>query len=201
MRYVALDFETANRERISACSIGLARMSDGEVLDTRYSLIKPPSDYFDPINISIHRIRPADVKDAPTFEVLWPELLLFIGDDALIAHNAPFDVGILRAMLQHYSLPIPPLRYTCTVRISRKVWPQLPTHRLTDLSRTFGFDYLAHHALEDAVNCGKVFHKACPVGTEREVRQYLATHGIRFQSMTGGLAPDEPPEPRGDFLL
>ena len=200
MRYVALDFETANSERISACSVGLARMEDGRVLDTRYSLINPPSNYFAPINISIHHIKPVDVQSAPTFHDLWPDLLMFIGDDPLIAHNAPFDIGILRAMLIHYELPIPSLRYTCTVRISRKIWPHLPNHRLTDLSRTFGFDYQAHHALDDAVNCGKLFYKACPGRTEKDVRDFLASKGIRFQSMTGGLAPDAPLQ-QGGFLL
>lgn len=201
MRCVALDFETANNDPVSACSVGLARMEDGRMVDSRYSLINPPSAYFSPVNISIHGIRPEDVSAAPTFDQLWPELLLFIGDDLLIAHNAPFDIGILRAMLRHYELPIPPLRYTCTVRISRKVWPELPSHRLTDLSRHFGFDYQAHHALEDAVNCGLVFHKACPCTTEREAVSYLRKKGIRFQRMIGGPAPWEPPAPQGGLLL
>jgi DNA polymerase-3 subunit epsilon len=141
-----------------------------------------------------------DVQSAPTFQELWPDLLMFIGDYPLIAHNAPFDIGILRAMLINYELPIPSLRYTCTVRISRKIWPHLPNHKLTDLSRTFGFDYQAHHALDDAVNCGKLFHKACPGRTEKDVRDFLASKGIRFQSMTGGLAPDAPIQ-QGGFLL
>ena len=201
MRYVAIDFETANNEQTSACSVGLAKMQDGVVVDSFYSLIQPPSSYFSPMNISIHGIRPQDVQFAPTFEEIWPNMLLFIGDDLLIAHNAPFDIGILRAMLSYYDLPIPSLRYTCTVRISRKVWPQFPSHKLTDLSRRFGFDYQAHHALEDAVNCALVFHKACPCPTEQEAISYFLDLGIRFQSMTGGLASLEPPAERGDLLL
>lgn len=201
MRYVAIDFETANNETISACSVGLAKMEDGKVVDSFYSLINPPSSYFSPMNISIHGIRPEDVSDAPSFEDIWPDMLMFIGEHLLIAHNAPFDIGILRAMLQWYGLPIPPLRYTCTVRISRKVWPDLPSHKLTDLSRLFGFDYRAHHALEDAVNCGLVFHKACPCQDEHDAAIYLMEQGIRFQRMTGGLAPLEPPQEQGGFLL
>lgn len=196
MRYVAIDFETANSDLLSACSVGLAKMERGEVVKTFYSLIKPVSSYFSPMNISIHNIEPSDVVDAPTFEELWPEILLFIGDSLLIAHNAPFDIGIVRGLLHHYNLPLPPLRYTCTVRISRAVWPQFSSHRLVDLSRRFGFDYLAHHALEDAINCALVFHKACPYDSEREVISFLLEKGIRFQKLSGGVAPLEPP---GEF--
>ena len=201
MRYVAIDFETANHDPISACSVGLAKMEDGKMIDSYYSLINPPSSYFSPMNISIHGITEQDVEDAPLFHEIWPEMLLFIGDHLLIAHNAPFDVGIVRAMLTYYDLPIPALRYTCTVRIARSVWPQLPNHKLTDLSKRFGFDYRAHHALDDAVNCGRLFHAACPCNTEAQAVQFFLERGIRFQKMTGGYASLEVPETQGDLLL
>ena len=201
MRYVAIDFETANNELISACSVGLARVEDGKLLDSYYSLIKPPSTYFSPKNISIHGIRPEEVEQSPTFEQIWPNILLFIGDDLLIAHNAPFDIGIIRALLQHYELPLPPIRYTCTVRISRKVWPEFPSHRLIDLSLHFGFKYQAHHALEDALNCALIFHAACPCPTEAQAITFLLEKGIRFQRISGGLAPLEPPVSQGEYLL
>ncbi len=201
MRYVAIDFETANNDAISACSIGLARVEDGKLLDSYYTLIKPPSTYFSPRNIEIHGIQPHEVAQSPTFDQIWPDILLFIGDDFLIAHNASFDVRIIRALLHHYELPIPGIRYTCTVRISRKVWPEFPNHRLTDLSRRFGFEYQAHHALEDALNCALIFHKACPYPTERETVAFLLEKGIRFQCVSGGLAPLEPPAPQGEYLL
>ncbi len=201
MRYVAIDFETANNELISACSVGLARVEDGKLLDSYYTLIKPPSPYFSPKNISIHGIHPEEVAQSPTFDQIWPEILLFIGDDLLIAHNASFDVGIIRALLKHYDLPIPGIRYTCTVRISRKVWPELPSYKLTDLSRHFGFEYQAHHALEDALNCALIFHAACPCPSETEAVDFLLEKGIRFQRVSGGVAPLKPPVPQGEFLL
>jgi len=201
MRYVAIDFETANNELISACSVGLAKMEDGQLVDSYYTLINPASPYFSPMNISIHGIRPEEVEGAPTFEEIWPEMLLFIGDDLLIAHNASFDVGILRALLRHYNLPIPAIRYTCTVRISRKIWPEFPSHKLTDLSYHFGLDYQAHHALEDALNCALIFHRACPCLTEEEAVAFLLDKGIRFQRVSGGLAALEPPPIKGEYLL
>jgi DNA polymerase-3 subunit epsilon len=192
MRYVAIDFETANSDKLSPCSIGLAKMEDGRVLETYHSLIKPPVAYFDPGNIAIHHIKPSDVVDAPRFDQLWNTILLFIGHDPLVAHNAPFDMGILRAMLVYYRFPVPPLSYTCTVRISRKVWPLMESHRLTELSQRFDFDYTPHDALEDAINCGKVFYQAYRDNHDTSayaVQQLLLEYGIQFQRLTGGLAP------------
>ena len=189
MKYVAIDFETANNEAISPCSVGLAKVENGKVLDTYYTLINPPSSYFSPANISIHGIHPTDVKDAPTFEEIWPEILLFIDNNLVIAHNASFDIGIVKAMLTFYSIPIPPLHYADTVKIARKVFPDLPNHKLTSLSTYFGFDYRAHHALDDAINCAKLFHVSCPLEDEQEVIDFYYKKDIRFNKMSGGYAP------------
>ncbi|NCB03183.1 MAG: hypothetical protein EOM67_13675 [Spirochaetia bacterium] len=189
MKYVALDFETANNEPISACSVGLAKVENGVVLDTYYSLINPPSSYFSPANIGIHGIHPRDVINAPTFDSIWPDILLFIDNNLVIAHNAPFDIGIVKAMLSFYSIPIPPLHYADTVRIARKVFPQLPNHKLTSLSAYFGFVYRAHHALDDAINCAKLFHTSCPLEDEQAVIDFYYALDIRFNKMSGGYAP------------
>ncbi len=191
MRYVAIDFETANNDPVSACSVGLARMEDGRVVDTYYSLINPASRYFSPFNISIHGIRPEDVADAPLFRDIWPDILMFIDEDLLIAHNAPFDIGIVKALLAYYGLAVPPLHYTDTVRISRVSFPFLPNHKLTTISRHFGFTYRAHHALDDAINCAKVFYRACDLQDEQAVVDHFLSLGIRFQRMSGGYAPEK----------
>ncbi len=191
MRYVAIDFETANNALTSACSVGLARMENGKVIDTYYSLINPASSYFSPFNISIHGIHPEDVVDAPTFRDIWPDMLMFIDNDLLIAHNAPFDIGIVKALLTHYDLAVPPLNYADTVRIARVSFPELPNHKLTTISAHYGFDYEAHHALDDAVNCAKVFHRACPLEDEQEVVDHFLSLGIRFQRLRGGYAPQK----------
>lgn len=67
MKYVALDIETANRERSSICSIGMVRFEEGRIIDEFYSLINPEVDYFSYMNIDIHGITEADVVGHPTF--------------------------------------------------------------------------------------------------------------------------------------
>lgn len=78
MKFAAIDFETANEKRNSACSIGVVRFDEKQIYDEYYSLINPMSD-FRSMNIRIHGIREEDVQDAPTFEDLWPTLNEKIG--------------------------------------------------------------------------------------------------------------------------
>ena len=75
-KIVAIDFETANNQMSSVCSVGIAVMEDGVVIDHYYSLIKPEENvsYFPPYNIRVHGITAKDVEDAPTFSEIYREL-------------------------------------------------------------------------------------------------------------------------------
>lgn len=206
MEFVALDFETANGTRESACSLGLALMDEeGKLLDTWYSLIKPPSTWFDPAMTAIHGLTADDVADAPTFDEVWPKAMDFIGGRIVVAHNAAFDMGILKAMLLWYGMEVPPLPYLCTVKISRKIWPDMDNHKLTHLSEEFGMEYQAHYALDDAVNCAKVFARACygHLNELEDLRKFLIVKGIQPLALNGKGA-DAPavfaPPPRPDAV-
>lgn len=186
MNFVTIDFETANQYPQSACSVGLARFDeDGNVIDTFYSLIKPPRGYdsFHSHNIEIHGIHPRDVQDAPDFAYIWPEIEYFIGSDFVVAHNAQFDMGVMRSLINHFDIPYPDFKYLCSLRISRKVWPGFPSHALTALSAQFDLPYNAHNALDDAINCGKVFVKACngKLTSLTDLRKFLIVRGIELK--------------------
>ncbi len=182
MDFVAIDFETADAHPESACSVGLVKMNgDGETLGTWYSLIKPPSFCrFSVRNTAIHGIRSSDVRDCHDFAYLWPDIEYFIGDSFLVAHNASFDMNVLCSLLSFHGLAVPSIKYFCSLCISRKVWPRLKSHALTALSEVFGFEYNAHDALEDAMNCAKVFLKACSgrLSDMTDLRKFLITKGI-----------------------
>lgn len=188
MEFVAIDFETANQYPQSACSVGLARFDgDGRVTDRFYSLIKPPRGYdmFLAHNVEIHGIRPRDVADAPDFAYIWPEIELFIGNDVLVAHNAEFDMGILRSLFSHYCIEKPELRYFCSLQISRRIWPNLSSHALTFLSDHFQLEYNAHNALDDAINCGKIFVRCCNgrLYELQDLRKFLIVRGIELKRL------------------
>ena len=157
MTFVSIDFETAKYSRESACSVGLVKYQDGEVIDTFYSLIRPPNLYIRPDFTEIHGLTVEDVKDAPSFSDIWDTgIKPFIGSLPLAAHNAAFDMSVLWAVLEWYDLPIPDLQYFCTYSLARRTWPELDSYGLEDLAAHFGIVYKAHNALDDAMACGKL---------------------------------------------
>lgn len=89
MNFTAIDFETANRQTHSACSVALTIVRDSEIVDEYYSLIQPET-WFDRINTQIHGIRETDVLDSPKFPEVWDEMnQYFTRDQLVIAHNMP----------------------------------------------------------------------------------------------------------------
>ena len=175
MNFVTIDFETAKYSRESACSVGLVKYINSKALDTFYSLIRPPKLYIRPDFTEIHGITVDDVKNAPIFSELWDSnIKQFIGDFPLAAHNAPFDMGVLWAVLEWYDLEIPKLPYFCTRSLASRVWPQQESFSLPSLAENFGIVYNAHNALDDAMTCGKIVLMAAEKYRCESVNQLLA---------------------------
>lgn len=152
MNFTAIDFETANGFRGSACAIGAAKYRNGRLVETHYTLLQPPAGYdrFDPRNIAIHGITPTDVTTAPAFAEHFEEFYSFIDDDVVVAHNAGFDIGVIEAGLEVSHKPIPRLEFACTLSLSRKTY-QLASHALPSAAAEAGYVLKNHHnALEDA---------------------------------------------------
>ncbi|RNE48046.1 exonuclease domain-containing protein, partial [Corynebacterium alimapuense] len=160
--FVALDFETANGKRASACSIGLAKFnSEGHLVDSFHSLIQPHVEhrFFHPANTWIHGIRQADVEDAPEWNDLIGQVESFVEDLPLISHNFGFDGSVLNQITDLYCLePLNNSRY-CTMRLARRIYPELPSASLATV-----FEYLFpdanfnhHHAEADAIAAGQIF--------------------------------------------
>ncbi|MGI5138236.1 exonuclease domain-containing protein [Streptomyces sp. CA-106110] len=96
--WVAIDFETANAYRGSPCVVGLTAVEDGHITDRMYTLIRPPAAHrhFDSYNTLVHGIRAADVESAPGWAEALQQILEFTAGRTLVAHNAAFDLGVLR---------------------------------------------------------------------------------------------------------
>ncbi len=143
-KIVAIDFETANNQMSSVCSVGIAVMEDGVVIDHYYSLIKPEENvsYFSPYNIRVHGITAKDVEDAPTFSEIYRELTGYFEDAVIVAHNARFHrMGVLREMaekLGHKVLPLAP--YSPELNPIEKVWANIKRYLRTVLSDYARFD-------------------------------------------------------------
>ena len=152
MNFTAIDFETANGFRGSACAIGAVKIRDGKVADTHYSLLQPPAgfDRFDPRNVAIHGITPDDVGTAPVFADHFDAFRAFVGDDVMVAHNANFDIGVIEAALEVSHRPIPHMEFACTLTMSRKTY-RLASHALPSAAAEAGYQLADHHnALADA---------------------------------------------------
>lgn len=153
---VAIDFETANELRTSACSIGVAWIENGRVTATEEHLIRPREMRFNPFNSAIHGIRADDVADAPEFPAVWAGLRDRLEGRLVLAHNAAFDLSVLRHTLTDYGLDWPACSYLCTVVLARRAWPTLTAHKLNHLADFLGIALDHHHAGSDAEACGRI---------------------------------------------
>ena len=157
MDFVALDFETANNDKASVCSIGIVTVKDNRVVDEYYSLVKPQEGMlFDNNNIQVHGITPGIVEDAPHFKDIWPEVLARLDGRVVVAHYAKFDINVLKAVLDSYNIDYPAIQYICSWLLSKAVWTDLPTYRLDFLAHKIGFQFKHHNALEDAHACAEI---------------------------------------------
>lgn len=156
---VALDFETANSDPGSICAVGLAFLGEDGELRTCGTLVRPPAScgWFSRFNIAVHHITPAMVCDAPEWGELWPELAPRLEGATILAHNAAFDIGVLRRGLELYGFDYPTLQFFCTCKSARRVWPELPDHRLDTVAAHIGHRFRHHDAREDAEAAARAF--------------------------------------------
>lgn len=156
--FTAIDFETANSSPASACSVGLVRVRGGEVVATTGWLIQPPPghDEFQEWNVRIHGIQPEDVLSAATWVDQFDRLCAFAGADVLVAHNAGFDLNVLRRASEATGQLCPPYRSLCSLQVARKTYV-LDSYRLPVAAAAAGFEEFAHHdALADARACAQI---------------------------------------------
>ncbi|MEQ8434779.1 MAG: 3'-5' exonuclease [Oceanicaulis sp.] len=156
MTLIAIDFETANEQRASPCAIGLSYIEDGRVVETEAFLIRPPEMRFSRWNVAVHGILPDDVADAPE----WPELLEGLAPKlkgaTLIAHNASFDMSVLRQTCAWYGLDCVEAAYLCTVKGAQSAWPHVGSAKLNVLCEYFDIALKHHDAGSDAEACARL---------------------------------------------
>ncbi|MEW5863230.1 MAG: 3'-5' exonuclease [Pseudomonadota bacterium] len=162
MRFAAIDFETANHDRASACAVDIAVVEGGRIVDRVHELIRPPMREF--AFTHIHGLTWNNVRSAPTFADLWPELKRRIDSVAfLAAHNAAFDSTVLASCCRVYRLTEPRRRFVCTVRLSRELWGIHPTG-LPDVCQRLRIPLRHHQADADAEACARIVIAAAKTG-------------------------------------
>ena len=170
MDFIAIDFETANEKRNSPCSIGLVVIKEGKIVEKIHYLIKPKEMRFMPINIGIHGIRPAMVENEPEFDVIWNEIKHHFNDSLIVAHNAAFDISVLRNTLELYNIDIPNLNYICTMK-------------LNTVNKFLGYEFNHHDALADAIACGNILLNISKELGVKEVSEISRLTGVTLGSL------------------
>lgn len=159
--FAAIDFETANGQRSSVCSVGVVVVRQGRVVDSFYSLIKPEPNYYAWFCQQVHGLSYEDTYDAEIFPKVWARVAPLIEGLPLVAHNSPFDEGCLRTVMQIYQMDWPDYKFYCTCRAARRVFGhRLPNHQLHTVAYACGFNLENHHhALADAEACAAIAMK------------------------------------------
>jgi DNA polymerase-3 subunit epsilon len=152
--FTAIDFETANPKRASACSVGLVRVRDGQIVHAVGTLIRPPAEFseFSGFNTKVHGITAAMVVQAPPWRQVAGWIRGYVGDDLLVAHNAPFDMSVLRQACAAEGLPVPGNDYVCTLALARQA-SELRSYKLPDVAAEFGVRLMAHHDASADARC------------------------------------------------
>lgn len=165
MKFLAIDFETADYQPDSACAVGLVRVEEGEIVKREFHLIRPPRPH---IHFAyLHGIEWEDVKDQPDFAGVWPKMAAMMdGVDFLVAHNAPFDKGVLNACCHSAGIRPPEIRFECTVKTARRVWGIYPTN-LPAVCRHFGIPLNHHDAASDTEACAQIMIRAMEAMTPK----------------------------------
>ncbi len=185
--FVAIDFETGNPRRVSACAIGYAMVSDGSIIETNGHLIKPIGGHA-PFQSKIHGIKGEHTFDKPEFGDLFSEIK-DIFNYPLVGHSL-FDKQVLNALSDHFGLRLR-FYYTDSSAVAKERLPNLKNHKLKTLAKHFKLPKFKHHdATEDAIACANIFLKLHEHG-EEETLQALADESAEFKGMVMGILADD----------
>lgn len=169
--FTILDFETTGLDsRVDRiCEIGAVRLSETGAETATLDLLVNPGIPIQPGASRVSGISDDMVKDARPVEDALPELLEFLGNSVIVAHNASFDLGFLKAAAERAGLAAPSNPVADTRDLAREAFPGLPSYALQNLARSFGLTPgNAHRACDDARTCARLLTlcvRAAPDGT------------------------------------
>ena len=180
-RYIAFDVETPNRYNDRMSAIGITVIDNGRIAKKYYTPVNPET-YFDYFNTQLTGLDEDTVRDAPTFPELWPRIAPIFESGLVVAHNAVFDLGVLRKCLQGYGIEWRRYtRYLCTVQMGRRLLPGVG-HRLNELCCFYGIPLDHHHAGSDSCACAEILLRYIQSGAD--VKQFIRTYSLSSKAGT-----------------
>lgn len=152
-RITVFDIEVLNQDPASICAIGIVELVDQKIVSTYYSLIKPRDLSYDLYRYKIHKIKSKSLIKEKGFTKIWQEIHHYFENSIVISHDIQGDMMNLRAALKQNKIIYPQLYMSCTNVLAHLVYPDLHKYNVKDLAQMSGFEFQAHHALEDAKAC------------------------------------------------
>lgn len=186
MNFTAIDFETANERRNSPCSIGIAVVKNGHVVEKIHHLIRPKEMRFMPINIGIHGIRPAMVENEPEFDKVWEKIKNYFNGNLVIAHNASFDISVLRKTAELYDIDLPEFKYICTMKLSKNFYKGIENAKLNTVNDFLGYEFKHHDALYDALACSNILLNIAAELKCDDIDEISKVVGVSIGTVDGG---------------
>lgn len=184
MNLTAIDFETANGKRTSACSLGIAVVKDSQIVETKYWLIRPQPFEFNYFNVLLNGLTEKQLRDKPLFPECWNEIRPYLEGQIIVAHNTSFDMSVLVETLDYYDLPFPNLDYICSYKASQKVFKDVMNYRLDTLAHCLGIHFGHHHALEDAKTAAKILIYMVESLGHDSIEDFAESIDLRLGSLT-----------------
>ncbi len=157
--YTALDLETTglNPKTDRIIEIGAVKVRRGEATDRFWSFVNPGR-ALDERVVGLTGICDGMLADAPKINDLTGPLLEFIGDDVLVGHRILFDYSFVKKAAVDQSMVFHKMGID-TLKLSRKLLPELESRRLGFLCRHYGIEHTAHRALGDALAASDLYRK------------------------------------------
>ena len=162
--YCVLDLETTGLEPdfCKIIEVGILKINSGKVVEEYNTLINP-DEIIDPYITELTGITNDMVKDAPRIEDVVDNISDFLSDNLIVGHNTSFDLKFLKRYMTITN------EYTDTLQFSRKVFPELEHHRLSDLRKYFNLSKNNHRALSDCYTTFELYELIKKTHGEKKV--------------------------------
>ena len=180
LEFVAFDLETTGLSYMTdeIIEIGAVRIKDGQITD-HFNTFVDPGISIPEQSTRITGITNAMVAGAPDAAAALEKFLGFVGSAALVAHNAGFDMGFIKAKIAKYLGLTNQATYIDTLALARTLWPGLRNHKLDTVAAHLEIKLGQHHrASDDAASCAGIFLKGIEVLIERGLNRLQSLNSI-----------------------
>lgn len=173
LRFCVIDLETTggNPETEKIIEIGMVKIENRRISEERSFLINPQKEIPEFVQ-KLTGIKKVDVEHSPKIEEVIDEIIQFIGDSILVAHNTSFDIPFLNGVLKKLQRPTMDNKVICTNIMTKYMIPDIMSSNLTYMSQIFNIPHSqAHRAIEDARATGNLLLKYLDIFESKNIKK------------------------------